>query len=103
MLDEEKLEMEKPGIWLRSLNRDGKLVEEFIRVEDADKKLKSTMTLRWSLLYVGLEVENRANGKEPNQHAVILELIKSGKLDYVPKQEVLAQAEPAKPMDKSLD
>ncbi len=79
ILDEDKVK--KDGISLRSINRNGKVVEEFISSEDADKKIRMAQTTKWYVLYLWLEIQNRATGKDHNQLRFVVELIKSGVWD----------------------
>jgi hypothetical protein len=106
ILDDEKLKAMKDGIWLRSINRDGKLVEEFISREDTDKRIRAAQRLRWYVFYIWLEVEHRVKGEQPNQLQGFLKAIKSGALDNIGEPErgqkakeasVAAQPQPAEP------
>jgi hypothetical protein len=83
----------KDGIWLRSVNRDGKVVEDFISREDTDKRIKAAQRLSWYVFYIWLEVQRRAEGKDPNQLKGFLEAIKAGALDNLGASENAAKAE----------
>ena len=77
-LDEEKLATMEDGIHLRSINRHGKVDDDFISTAEADKRVKFAQRLRWRVFYVLLEVQRRATGEEPNQVKVLLDAINSG-------------------------
>ena len=99
ILDDDKLKAMKDGIWLRSINRDGKLAEDFISREDTDKRIRSAQRLRWYMFYVWLEVQRRAKGEQPNQLRPFLEAIKSGALDNIGEASHATELEgvPAQP------
>ncbi|PYS35789.1 MAG: hypothetical protein DMF75_02615 [Acidobacteria bacterium] len=79
ILDEEKVK--KDGIWLRSVNRKGKVVEEFISSEEANARIKAAQTVKWYVFYLSLEIQNRVQGKDHNQLRFMVDLIKSGAWD----------------------
>jgi hypothetical protein len=95
IIEEDKLEVIPTGIWLRSLNRDGVVVEEFISSEDADKRIAAAYNLRWYMFYIMLEVEIRVVGGEHNQHKGFLEAIKQGLPNKLLAQPAQEQAPPA--------
>jgi hypothetical protein len=100
ILDNDKVTAD--GLWLRSMNRDGKVIEEFISSKDADARIKSAQNLRWYIFYVMLEIQNRVTGKEHNQHEGFLDAIKSGVMAKLgePKQEALVEP-PAKALPRN--
>lgn len=93
VLDEDKLNARKDGIWLRSINRDGKLVEEFMSREETDKRVRAAQRLHWYVFYIWLEVQRRAQGQQPNHLKGFLEVIKAGKLDNLGDSKPAPKAE----------
>jgi hypothetical protein len=71
--EEDKLESTPSGIWLRSVNRNGKVVEEFISSTHADKILKNAVLLRCKILYVQSEVFERSSGGQTNEYKGVWE------------------------------
>lgn len=61
--DEDKLEATPSGIWLRSVNRNGKIVEEFISAKDSDSLLKNTLGLRFEMLFVLSHISDKVSGR----------------------------------------
>ena len=80
-LHEDKLAAMKDGIHLRSINRDGQMVEDFIPTAEADKRIKAAQRLRWYVFYIWLEVQRRVKGEQANQLKGFLDAIKAGALD----------------------
>lgn len=83
VLDKNKIDAQKFGIWLRYVNRKGKIVEEFISAEQSDEHIRAAQRLHWYVFYIWLEVQRRAKGEKPNEFKAFLGAIDAGALDKV--------------------
>ena len=101
ILDEDKLKEMPEGIGLRSIDRNGEVVERFISSDEADKLVRSAQTLKWYVFYIWLELQRRAKGETSNQFTAILDAIKSGAWDAAINK--VGESAPGEPVPAQAD
>lgn len=98
VLSEERLKEVPKGLYLRRINRDGKVIEDFIKSEDADKNIATANNLGFFVFYLYLEIRNRIKGEKHNQLKGFLAALKAkypGTFAEAVRPEHAARAEPA--------
>ncbi len=75
VLDEDKVKKaDGKGVFLRSV-KDGKIVEEFISVETAEKIVNDNSYFKFLMVIIWMEIQNRAQGKNDETLVKVIEQI----------------------------
>lgn len=101
VLDEDKLNEIPKGVYLRSVDRDGKVTTDFMPADEGSKRITNANSLGFFIFFLYLEIQKRAKGEEHNQFAGVFKALKRMYPDTFAVEahqavEVPAAAEPAK-------